>query len=119
MKPEVPPACWEDRKGAAPTSIWFCCGVFTSHSVGTWFRLSVGRKSLGSAMSERESGGDEKMELLLGSSSRYEESWNRGMAMVGGGRMRPESSFLIQPARSKFLQFNVSSATLHPTDPRN
>lgn len=48
--------------------------MFTSHSVGTWFRLSAGKKSLGSAMSERESAGEEKRELLLESSSRYEES---------------------------------------------
>lgn len=59
---------------ASCTSIWFCCDVFTSHSVGTWFRLSVGKKSFGSAMSERESAGDEKRELLLESSSRYEAS---------------------------------------------
>lgn len=106
MKPEAAPACWEDGKGAAPTSIWLCCGVFTSHSVGTWFRLSAGRKSLGSAMSERESAGDEKRELLLESSSRYEESWSRDTAMVRGGRMRPQSSFLTQPINSNFLLFN-------------
>lgn len=106
MKPEVPAVCWEDGKGAAPTSIWFCCGVFTSHSVGTWLRLSAGRKSLGSAISERESGGDEKRELLLESSSRYEESWNRGTAMVGGGRMKPESSFLTHTASSNFFLLN-------------
>lgn len=93
-------------KEQPPTSIWFCCGVFTSHSVGTWFRLSAGRKSLGSAMSERESAGDEKRELLLESSSRYEESWNRDTATVGGGRMRAESSFLTQPASSNFVLFN-------------
>lgn len=115
MEPEVPRACWEHGKGAAPTSIWFCCGVFTSHSVGTWLRLSAGRKSLGSAMSERESAGDEKRELLLESSSRYEESWNRGTAMVGGGRMRPESSFLTQPASSDFLLLSeqLCSFVLH------
>lgn len=56
------------------TSTWFCCGTFTSHSVGAWFRLSAGRNSFRSAMSERESAGDEKRELLLESSSRYEES---------------------------------------------
>jgi len=42
--------------------------------VGTWFRLSAGKQSFASTMSERESAGDEKRELLLESSSRYEES---------------------------------------------
>ena len=36
--------------------------VLTSQMVGTWLRLSAGRKSGVSAMSERESTDEEKME---------------------------------------------------------
>lgn len=48
--------------------------VLTSQMVGTWLRLSAGRKSGVSAMSERESTDEEKMEA----SSRYEDSWKTG-----------------------------------------
>jgi hypothetical protein len=45
--------------------------------VGTWLRLSAGRKSGVSAMSDKESTDEEKMEALE-RSSRYEESWKTG-----------------------------------------
>ena len=48
--------------------------MLTSQMVGTWLRLSAGRKSGVSAMSERESTDEEKMEALE-RSSRYAESW--------------------------------------------
>lgn len=48
--------------------------MLTSQMVGTWLRLSAGRKSGVSAMSERESTDEEKMEA----SSRYEDSWKTG-----------------------------------------
>lgn len=51
--------------------------VLTSQMVGTWLRLSAGRKSGVSAMSDKESTDEEKMEALE-RSSRYEESWKTG-----------------------------------------
>ena len=51
--------------------------MLTSQMVGTWLRLSAGGKSGVSAMSERESTDEEKMEALE-RSSRYEESWKTG-----------------------------------------
>lgn len=51
--------------------------MLTSQMVGTWLRLSAGRKSGVSAMSERESTDEEKMEALE-RSSRYEESCKTG-----------------------------------------
>lgn len=55
------------------TLSWAEGPVLTSQMVGTWLRLSAGRKSGVSAMSERESTDEEKMEALE-RSSRYEGS---------------------------------------------
>lgn len=59
--------------------------VLTSQMVGTWLRLSAGRKSGVSAMSERESTDEEKMEALE-RSSRYEDSWKTGWVRAQPGR---------------------------------
>lgn len=64
------------RLGALTLS-WAEGPVLTSQMVGTWLRLSAGGKSGVSAMSERESTDEEKMEALE-RSSRYEESWKTG-----------------------------------------
>lgn len=53
--------------------------------VGTWLRLSAGRKSGVSAMSERESTDEEKMEALE-RSSRYEDSWKTGWVRAQPGQ---------------------------------
>lgn len=59
--------------------------VLTSQMVGTWLRLSAGGKSGVSAMSERESTDEEKMEAVE-RSSRYKDSWKTGWVRAQPGR---------------------------------
>ena len=80
-----PPACGRGPRRVLTLS-WAEGPVLTSQMVGTWLRLSAGRKSGVSAMSERESTDEEKMEALE-SSSRYVESCETG-GMRSGRRGR-------------------------------
>lgn len=57
------------------TSSWLCAGVFMSHIVGTWARLSVGMKAWASAYSDSESAGEENRELER--SSMQDRSWKQ------------------------------------------
>lgn len=57
----------------ALTLSWVEGAGFSSQMVDTWLRLSAGRKSGVSTMSDRESTDEEKMEMLE-KSSKYEES---------------------------------------------
>lgn len=71
-RPKTSPVSDQPVNGPLTLS-WAEGPVLTSQMVGTWLRLSAGRKSGVSAMSERESTDEEKMEALE-RSSRYEES---------------------------------------------
>ena len=82
--PDPPPARGRGPQRALTLS-WAEGPVLTSQMVGTWLRLSAGRKSGVSAMSERESTDEEKMEALE-RSSRYVESCGTGRMRSGRGR---------------------------------